>query len=131
MKHNVLLIVISLLSILLFSIHVTDDIVRGMDDWGPENILGVFILVVWLYGTLVLPARRSGQVIMLLGGIFAALMPVIHMRGTAVTREFARSSGAFFFLWTLLVIGAIGTLSAILAVRAMRRNVERQSETPS
>jgi len=54
MKHNVLLAIMSLLSILLFSIHVTHDIVRGMDSWGFRNLFGVLILAVWLYGTLVL-----------------------------------------------------------------------------
>lgn len=118
MKHNVLLIVMSLLSILLLSIHVTDDIVRGFDKWGFEKLSFVLILVVWLYGTLLLAERRSGHVIMLLGGLLAALMPAIHMRGTGA---FVKSSGAFFFIWTLFALGATGTLSVILAARGLRR----------
>jgi hypothetical protein len=61
MKQNILLIVMSLLSILLLSIHVTLDIVRGVDQWGPPSLVGVLILVVLLYGTLVLAERRSGS----------------------------------------------------------------------
>ncbi|SPE42253.1 conserved hypothetical protein [Candidatus Sulfopaludibacter sp. SbA3] len=34
-----------------------------------------------LYGTLVLPERRLGHVIMLIVVLFAAAMPVMHMRG--------------------------------------------------
>ena len=117
-KPGALLTVTSLLSILLFSLHVTDDIVRGMDAWGPQSLFGVLILVVWLYGTLVLPERRSGLVIILLGGLFSALMPVIHMRMRA---DFAKSSGAFFFIWTLFALGATGTLSVLLAARGLRR----------
>lgn len=119
-KHNVLLTVTSLLSLVLVLIHVTDDIVRGYDKWGYEKLSFVLILVVWLYGTLMLAERRSGHVIMLLGGILAALMPAIHMRGTGA---FVESSGAFFFIWTLLALGATGTLTVILAARALRRAI--------
>jgi hypothetical protein len=37
---------------------------------------------------------------MLLVGLFAAGMPVIHMRG-AHYGEIAKSPGGFFFVWTL------------------------------
>jgi hypothetical protein len=123
MKQSVILTVTSLLSILLFSIHITDDIVRGFDRWGPQSLFGVLILVVWLCGALVWPERRSGLIIILIGGLFAAAMPVIHMNG-----NYARSRGAFFFIWTLFALGATGTLSAILAVRALRRR--RSEATP-
>lgn len=117
MKQNGMLTLTSLLSIILLSIHVTDDIVRGYDKWGFEKLSFVLILVVWLCGTLLLAERRAGQVIMLLGGLLAGLMPAIHMRGTGA---FVKSSGAFFFIWTLFALGAAGTLSVILSVRALR-----------
>src|SRR5208283_14108 len=80
MKHNTMLIIASLLSILLLTLHITDDIVRGISKAESSNI-ALLILAVFLYGTLVLPERRWGHVIMLLVGLFAAGMPVIHMRG--------------------------------------------------
>lgn len=113
MKQNVVLIVMSLLSMVLSSIHLSHDIVRGSDSWGRQSLIGVLILVVWLYGTLVLAERRSGLVIMLAGGLLAAAMPVIHSR---VNLE---SIAVFFFIWTLLAMGATGTLSVILAVRGL------------
>jgi hypothetical protein len=113
-KHNIILTVTSLLSILLLSIHVTLDIVRGVDKWGPPSLVGVLILVVLLYGTLVLAERRSGLVIMLLGGLLAAAMPVIHWR-VNMTKP-----NTFFFIWTLFALGATGTLSVILAARGLR-----------
>ena len=115
MKQNILLIVMSLLSILLLSIHVTLDIVRGVDKWGPPSLIGVLILVVLLYGTLLLAERRSGLVIMLIGGLFAAAMPVIHWR-VSLTKP-----NTFLFIWTLFALGAIGTLTVILAARGLRR----------
>jgi hypothetical protein len=117
MKHNAILTVTSLLSILLLTLHVTDDIVRGISKAEPSNI-ALLVLVVLLYGTLVLGERRSGHVIMLLVGLFAAAMPVIHMRG-AHYPELAKSAGGFFFVWTLWALGGLGGLTFILSARGL------------
>jgi len=113
MKQNAVLVVASLLSILLLTLHITDDIVRGISKAEPANI-ALVVLVVFLYGTLVLAERRSGHIIMLLIGLFAAGMPVIHMRG-AHYGEIARSAGGFFFVWTLWALGGLGGLTFILS----------------
>jgi len=76
------------------------------------------VLVVLLYGTLVLAERRSGHVIMLLVGLFAAAMPVMHMRG-AHYGEIAKSTGDFFFVWTLWALGGLGGLTFILSARGL------------
>jgi hypothetical protein len=86
MKHTTLLSVASLLSLLFLTLHITDDIVRGISNAESSNI-ALLVLVVFLYGTLVLPERRSGHVIMLLIGLFAAAMPVMHMRGHITARS--------------------------------------------
>ncbi|MBV6523106.1 MAG: hypothetical protein MNPFHGCM_03273 [Gemmatimonadaceae bacterium] len=119
MKHRVTLTVTSLSAILLFSFHQADDVVRGMSSGGLENLIGVAILVLWLFGTLVLADRRSGLVIILLGSLFGAAMPVIHLKGAGVGGAVARSSGALLFIWTLLALGVTGTFAAILAVRGL------------
>ena len=93
MKPNVMLTIASLLSILLSTFHLSDDIVRGMEKGGLSNLIAVPILVVWLYGTLVLAGRRSGYVIILLGSLLASGMPVIHMTGAGVGGALAKSSG--------------------------------------
>ena len=117
MKHNNLLTIASLLSILLLTLHITDDIVRGISRAQPSNI-ALAVLVVLLYGTLVLAERRPGYVIMLLVGLFAAGMPVIHMRG-AHYGDIAKSTGGFFFVWTLWTLGGLGGLTFILAARGL------------
>ena len=117
MKQNAVLVVASLLSILLLTLHITDDIVRGISKAEPSNT-ALLILAIFLYGTLVLAERRSGYVIMLLIGLFAAAMPVIHMRGTHYG-EIARSTGGFFFVWTLWALGGIGGLTLILSARGL------------
>ena len=76
MNHNRLLTIVSLLSIVLISCHMTDDIVRGYTTGNATTLfVPVLILVIWLYGALLLPERRSGYVIMLLGGLAAAGLP--------------------------------------------------------
>src|SRR5436190_4742666 len=117
MKQNAILVVTSLLSILLLTLHVTDDIVRGISKAEPSNI-ALLTLVVFLYGTLILAERRSGYVIMLLIGLFAAGMPVIHMRG-AHYGEIAKSPGGFFFVWTLWALGGFGGFTLMLSARGL------------
>ncbi|RPJ84163.1 MAG: hypothetical protein EHM13_05530 [Acidobacteria bacterium] len=78
----------------------------------------LLVLAVFLQGTLVLAERRSGHVIMLLVGLFAAGMPVIHMRG-AHYGEIAKSAGGFFFVWTLWALGGLGGFTFILSARGL------------
>ena len=84
MKHNAMLTIASLLSILFMTFHLTDDIIRGMEKGGVSNLVAVPILVVWLYGTLVLAERRLGYLIILLGSLLGSVVPVIHMMGKGV-----------------------------------------------
>src|SRR2546421_5141182 len=98
MKPSVMLTITSLLSILLFTFHWADDIVRGFSPGGISGLSGVLILVVWLYATLVLAERRSGYIIMLLGSMGGLGVLVLHMRGVGlVGGRIANSSGAFFW----------------------------------
>ena len=120
MKNNRLLVVMSLLSAFLTSLHFTDDIVRGISPAGKDNIGAVAILVVWLVGPLMLAENRWGYVLMLLGGIFSAGMPFLHVGGRsymALTQS--GGPGAFFFVWTLFACGAVGLLTVFLAIRAL------------
>jgi hypothetical protein len=120
MKNSTLLTIMSLLSILLMTLHVTDDIVRGISPARPDNIGAVVIFLVWIYGTLALNEKRLGYIIMLLGGLFAAAMPVLHMNGQRYG-TIATSPGGFFFIWSLIVVGVTGTFAFILSARALWR----------
>ena len=124
MKHSVILTITSLLSILFFTLHLTDDIVRGFEKGGLSNLIGgVLISVVWLYGTLALSERRAWDVIMLLGSLLSLAVPVIHMKGkgVGVASGIANSSGGFFFIWTLIALGVTGLFSVILSARGLWR----------
>src|SRR5216683_3142770 len=124
MKHSVMLIRASLLTLLL-SFHLTDDVLRegGLAVKGPWNLIAVLILFVLLYGTLVLAERRSGYIIMLIGGLLGFGMPVIHMvlARTVVANELARARGDYFFVWTLLALGVTGLFSFVLSARGLWR----------
>jgi hypothetical protein len=117
MKRNVTLTLASLLSILLLTLHITDDIVRGISKAEPSKI-ALAVLVLLLYGTLELAERRSGLIIMLLVGLFAIAMPVMHMRG-AHYPEIAESPGGFFFVWTLWALGGLGGLTFVLSASGL------------
>ena len=127
MKQNLLLTITSLLSILFMTFHLTDDIVRGMEPGTLSDLIAVPILVVWLYGTLVLAERRSGYVILLLGSLLGLLVPVIHMKGAGVGGAIAKSSGAFFFIWTLLALGVTSLFSVILSARGLWEHLPRRT----
>ena len=121
MKHNIALTVSSLLSIVFVTLHFADDIVRGMGNGGVSSLIIVPILVIWLYGTLELSERRSGYVIMLLGSVLGAVVPVVHFRGTGgvAAGEIAKSSGSLFFVWTQIALGVTAVFSVVLSVRRL------------
>ena len=121
MKQTVMLTTASLLSILFFTLHLADDIVRGFEPGKLSNLPAVPIFVLWLYGTLVLAGRRSGYIIALLGGLFALVVPLAHMRGkgVGVTSSLANSDGHFFFVWVLIAIGVTGLFSVILSAHGL------------
>jgi hypothetical protein len=109
MRNNITLTIVSLLSILFMSFHLTHDVVHGVDD--PSGIkIGVLILLVWMCGTVMLAGRRSGYIITFLGGLFAAAMPVIHTNPV---------KWGFFFVWTLYALGVTGLFAAILSATGL------------
>jgi hypothetical protein len=115
MRPNVALVVSSLLSIVLFTVHLTHDFLFGLDAMSRvETLTFLLIMLVSSYGTVELAGRRSGFLITLLFGLLAAGMPVLHTAGGA--RSVSRG---FFFVWTLLMLGASGVLSAALSARGL------------
>src|SRR5579864_1258901 len=124
MKQNLLLTITSLLTILLMTLHLTSDTIHarvGTPEAGGSTLVGVPVLALLLYGTLVLGERRSGYIIMLLGSIIGLGIPVIHVIGAAgiFRAQIAKSSPAFLFVWTLHALGVTGMFSLILAMRGL------------
>lgn len=118
----------SLLSIVLLPLHVGGDIALGFDRGGPGLVYVVVpVLLLLACGALPLAARRSGHVIMFLGGLAALGMPIIH-RNNGFTPTVARAPGGIFFIWTLVALGVAGGLAMILAAHGLWQMSRRSHE---
>ena len=125
-KPNTLTIA-SLLSIILLPFHIGGDVALGLDPGGSGLFFVVVpALLVVACGTLLLAHRRSGHVIMFLGGLAALGMPIIH-RNNGFTAAVARSPGGLFFIWTLVALGVTGGLAIILSARGLWRLRSRKA----
>ena len=123
-KNNVLLVIASLLSILLITLHLTSDTINaraGSPEAGGSTLIGVPVLALLLYGTLMLNERLSGHIIMLVVAILSFGMPVAHVMAPdgIFHGAIARHSPAFLFVWTMHAMGVIGLFGLILAVRGL------------
>jgi hypothetical protein len=113
MKHNAMLTVVSLLTLLLTIVHLSQDVIL-QPDGHVKFPIPVVIFAVWLYGTLMLSDRVWGYIIMLLGGLIGAGMIIVHARTGVVSK-----SGGLFFVWTLFALSTTGWFTAILSARGI------------
>ena len=126
MNRDTILIALSLLNGLFFSLHLTGDVVFGIEKGGREILVGVLILAVYLYGAVGLPGRLAGYIILLLGGLASAALPVIHTMGRPLGERFAELPGGFLFIWILLTVGATGLVAFVLSVQAIWNRVQHR-----
>ena len=123
MNHKITLVTTSLLTILLATFHITDDIVRGFETGDRGTFNFVLIATVLLIGTLMLTDRRAGYVIMLLGGVGGAGVAWLHMGGRGlVGGRIAGTDGMFFWVLTLIALGITGAMTAILSAQGLWRS---------
>jgi len=108
MRQNITLTIVSLLTLLLMTVHFTHDVMHGAEP--PRSIMNAsVILLVWLAVTVLLMGRTVGYVLLLIGSLLAAGMPVIHtMNATTAKWEFS-------FYFTLLALGVTGGFGALLS----------------
>ena len=135
-KHNVALTVTSLLSVLFTMVHLADDYSRGFSTGDLSSLPVAPVLAFWVFATLVLGERRSGLAVNLVMSLLASGLPVLHLMGrSGITGgATAKSAGALFFAWTLLVLGVTSVVSAMLSVRglwSLRRGQAKGSNNPN
>lgn len=120
-------IIASLLSIILLPLHIGGDIALGFDKGGSGLLFVVVpILLLVACGTLLLPERRSGQIIMFLSGLASLGMPIIH-RNNGFTPKVAAAPGGIFFIWTLVALGVAGGLVMIISASEIWKMSSRKS----
>jgi hypothetical protein len=127
MKHNIMLRVASLLTLLLTIIHLTQDFMSEADLTNRIET-PVVVFAVWLYATLMLSDRVSGYITMLFGGLIGAAMIVLHSRAGVIS-----NSRGFFFVWTLFALSTTGWFTAILSARGLwtKFSSHRAGQLPS
>jgi hypothetical protein len=126
MRRDVPLTVSSLVSVALFTVHLAHDLVFGLDAMTRGGTFTfLLIMLAALYGTVALAGRRSGYVVTLLLGALAAGMPVLHRVGGPRSARLG-----FWFVWTLLALGASGVFTAALSVRGLWHSVRARRGAP-
>ena len=120
MKPVHVLTITALLSVLLGSFHLADDVVLRIEPGGSSNYIGIVIMAVYLYAVLMLPNRRSAHAIVLLFSIGGAGVPYLHMQGVGmVGGRAANSTHMFFWVWTIMALGMTTIVSAVLAANGL------------
>lgn len=119
-KQRDLLSACSLACVPLLALHISQDIVLGLDRAGLNHLVGIAILLTIVCGAVLLRDQLAGRVIMLLGGIMSLGMLPLHMRH-GLRPEFLERSGALAFVFTIYLLGVIGAFTIVLAVRALVR----------
>src|SRR3954470_3221429 len=113
-RNTPMLKMTSLISVVLFILHVTGDIALGYEKGSVYPVIP--IALVFLYGTLVLSARLAGVIIMLLGGLASAGMPLLHWKLYAVA---GNGAVGFFFAAIVLAMGVTGLFGFILSLHVL------------
>ena len=125
MKRNMTLTVVSLLTLLLLTLHLAHDTIRQAEG-SMRYPIPVVVSALWLYATLTAADRVWGYVVMLIGGFFGAAMIVVHAKGTVVG-----PAGGFFFVWTLFALAATGWVTMILSARGLLMAIRGRRATGS
>src|SRR5262245_9087425 len=123
LAHNTrMLKITSLFSVVLFILHVTGDVSLGYEKGSVYPIIP--IALVFLIGATILGDNLAGHLIMFLGGIASALMPVLHWKLYAVADKGALG---YWFAVIVLSMGVTGAFAVVLAPLVMWQTWKRRS----
>jgi len=118
MRPSTMLTGTTLLTALCLTLHVADDIARGMDTIGLHTLTAILVLGLWLYGALVLGGRQLGYILQLLLSIVGLGVVIIHLKGAHIG-HIAVLNGGVLFVWTLFVLGTTSFMSMLLCLRGL------------
>jgi hypothetical protein len=120
-RNTRMLKVTSLISVVLFILHVTGDISLGYEKGSVYPVIP--IALVFLIGATILGDNLAGHIIMFLGGIASALMPVLHWKLYAVADKGALG---YWFAAIVLSMGVTGAFGVVLAALVMWQTWKRR-----
>src|SRR5262245_20858909 len=120
-RNTRMLNMMSRISGVLFILHVTGNISARYEK---VSVFAVFPLAhVFLIGATILGDNLAGHVIVFVGGISSALMPVLHWKLSAVADKGALG---YWFAAIVLFMGVTGAFGAVLAVLVMWQTWKRR-----
>ena len=120
MTRGALLTIASLLTVLFLTIHISDEIARGLEVGGLNMVIQVLVLAGLVYGTLILRGRPA-YTVMLIVAILGTGVPIVHMSGVGLVggRIAVDSAGSFFWVWQNIALCTISALSLPLSLRCL------------
>ncbi len=120
MTRGALLTIASLLTVLFLTIHISDEIARGLEVGGLNMVIPVLVLAGLVYGTLILRGRPA-YTVMLIVAILGTGVPIVHMSGVGLVggRIAVDSAGSFFWVWQNIALCTISALSLPLSIRCL------------
>ena len=120
MTHRHALTVLSVLSIFLVVLDVSEDIVRGYEPGGLKHIQTILTLGLWLYATVAIAEGRLKYTLMLLGNLLGVVVSLAHMRGAGlVGGRIADSDGKLLWVLAVLTLGVAASVAAALSARGL------------
>jgi hypothetical protein len=113
-------ILIASLLIVLLTAHVSQDVVYGIEEGDLSDLTAAAIAGVWLYFTVTAAGRRTGYVLLLIGAFLAPVVALAHMSRDGVRDDLPAGEG-FFFVGTLMGLGAAAPFAALLSMQGLWR----------
>ena len=120
MTHRTTLTVLSVISVFLVVLHVSEDVARGFEPGGLKHIQTILTMALWLYATVGLSEGRVKYTLMLLGNLLGVLVSVAHMMGAGlVGGRIATSDGKLLWVFAVLTLGVTASVAVVLSARAL------------
>lgn len=119
--HDKAVVALALLIAVLLTLHLSQDVVFGMEPGDVSEFIAAAIAGVWLYFTLAFSGRRLGCALLLLASFLSPIVALAHMAGDGVGEDIDTSGGAILFVWTMLAIGVTAPVSLLFALQGLWR----------
>ena len=111
---------LSVISVFLVVLHVSEDIVRGYEPGGLKHIQTILTMGLWLYATVAIAEGRVKYTLMLLGNLLGVVVSLAHMRGPGlVGGRIADADGKLLWVLAVLTLGVAASVAAALSARGL------------